>query len=197
MIMTCPQLRAALAAVVVIGFAACARPPSQPRVVGPTIGESTAAGPSDPTVPPPAPGGVTETSARIRGTPTQVANPVITVDTMPSTLEPSGNSDPNASSAPVVVSPGVVTGNAPVGTGTATGTATAGPNGPGTGNTTTPTGAATTTTSRPGSAATPPSAAQAPVATQPTTPTPAPSNGPGTGNTVNRATPAGPVVTPR
>ncbi|MBC7977709.1 MAG: hypothetical protein H7138_22250 [Myxococcales bacterium] len=93
-----------------------------------------------------------ETSARIHGTPTQVANPVITVDTMPSTLEPSGNNtnaNAGAQANPVVVAPGVVTGPAPVGTTTTGSTGTAGPNGPGTGNTTTPTGPATGAIVRP------------------------------------------------
>ena len=210
--MTCPQLRATFAAMIVIGYAACAPPATQPRVVGPAIGESTAPGPADPTVPPPDPGGVTETSARLRGTPSPVANPAITVDTMPSTLEPSGNSDPNSSSAPVVVSPGAATGSAPARTGTAGGSGTAGPNSRGTGTTSTPTGAATTTATLPGSTGTP--AAPSPVTTAPTapgataptqsttpsTPTPGPSNGPGTGNTVNPTAPAAPtapVVTPR
>jgi hypothetical protein len=203
--MTCSQLQATLAAVVVSGLAACARPATQPRVVGPVIGESTAPGPSNPTMPPPDPGGVTETSGRIRGTPSPVANPAITVDTMPSTLEPSGNSDPNAPSAPVVVSPGVITGGAPVGAAAATGPTTAGPNGPGTGNPTTPTGAATTTATSPGSAArpasptsatSPPQPTQPPPPTPPPAPTPAPSNGPGTGNTVNQPAPAAPVPPP-
>jgi hypothetical protein len=176
-----------LAAVLALG--ACARPASQPRVVGPVIGESTAPGPSDPSRPPPDPGGVKEVSRPIHGTPTQVANPVITVDTMPSTLEPSGNN--TSANQPTTVVSGVASGPAPVGTTPTTGTTgTAGPNGPGTGN-----GRATSTGPATGGATTTPGTttpANPPAATAPSAP---PSNGPGTGNTVNTQ-PVAPISTP-
>lgn len=178
-------LRAPLIAVLAVsGAGACSRP-APPPVMGPVIGESTAPGPSDPTLPPPDAAGVTETSVRLRGVPRPVASPA-PADTTTST--------PASPAQPVVVIPGVRSGPAPVGpapsatspTGPVTGTA--GPNGPGTGNgPATPVGPATGT---PGvTPATPPSGSAAPTApgapapaapapTPPTTPAPAPSTPP-------------------
>ncbi|MBS1122776.1 MAG: hypothetical protein H6Q90_5004 [Deltaproteobacteria bacterium] len=70
--MTITQLRTVLGALVAISglVAACARKQaSQPEVVGPRLGESTASGPDNPSVPPPDAAGVGEAhSGPITGT---------------------------------------------------------------------------------------------------------------------------------
>jgi len=156
--MTCTTLRTTLVCVALSSLGACSRPASQPRTLGPVIGESTAPGPVDPTRRAPDPGS-TVTTVHLQGAPRPVANPAPAGDTLPSRPAPAN---------PVVVTPGVVTGPAPVGVGSSgvnpngPGAGAAGPNGPGTGNgPPAPTGPATA----PRAPATPPA-----------------NNGPGTGN---------------
>ncbi len=183
--MTHLQLRAALAAALVAsGFVACARTAVQPKVVGPVIGESTAEGPRDPTAPPPPPQGVTETSGRLYGTPTQVANPVAT----PPASAAAGTADTLPAPATDAVNSGALV--APIGTvapvtPTGTGVNAAGPNGPGTGNgPATPVGAGTARTTMTPSPHGPGPTAPTPTTTTPITPatptpaTPAPGSTP-------------------
>jgi len=102
------QLRAAFAAVLVAGgLAACSRPAQSGSVIGPQLGESTAQGPSDPTMPPPDAGGVTEVSVRLHGAPTAVPNPAPTVQTMPSTTDPMNRPSTHPSVPATVWAPGV------------------------------------------------------------------------------------------
>jgi hypothetical protein len=171
--MTRTQLRAALV-VVLAGVAACSRPASQPTVVGPMLGESTAPGPSNPSALPPDAAGTTELSVKLSTRPSAVA------PAQAQAIEPSQATPPAQPAQPgTVVAPGVVGVPAPVSPGSAAtgaGVGAAGPNGPGTGNgRATPTGPGTT--------------ARTPAV--PTSPAPRPDTGPGTGNTVNP-----PVVPP-
>ena len=165
------------------GLAACGATAQQPHL-GPQLGESTAPGPTFGDAPAPDSGGVQEVSARVHGQMTPVQNPVIAVDTMPSTTTgtsapagagsaANGSEMPNATFyAPGVVVPGAtktaVSASTPAGatSGNPVGTGTAGPNGPGTGN-----GPATATTPQPGTTQVP---MPTPSPITPATPAPSP-----------------------
>lgn len=80
-------LRTAFAAVLVVGpTGACSRPAGQPRVIGPVIGESTAPGPANPSIPPPDATGPTEVTVHLHGTP--LANPPQAAGAPPSATGP-------------------------------------------------------------------------------------------------------------
>ena len=101
------QLRAAFAAVLVAGgLAACSRPAQSGSVIGPQLGESTAPGPADPTMPPPD-AGVAEVSVRLHDVPTAVPNPAPTVQTMPPTTAPMNQPSTHPSVPATVWAPGV------------------------------------------------------------------------------------------
>jgi hypothetical protein len=203
------ELRIALAgALVVGGLGACSRPASQPRVVGPALGESTAPGPSDPLVPPPDAAGVSEVSARISGTGGAIANPApARTGDVPAASSPSSMTPPADPGNPATVFvPGVVAApgqQAPTTTGTAApinpGPGTAGPNGPGTGNGPATPVAPVTGTRAPVAPPAPPNggpgAGNAPVAPAPVTPAPQPGV-PGTGNAPVAPAPVMPAPQP-
>jgi hypothetical protein len=169
--MTCSELRTALAAALVIGaLGACSRPASQPRVVGPVIGESTAPGPANPLAPPPDAAGVTEVSAHLSGAPSPVANPAPAAGAAMPSMQSTPAQTTDTSNPATVFVPGVVTGPLPQAPATGGSGATvpanpgpgaAGPSGPGTGNS--------------------PPPRSVPPATPPRTPPLAPPNGPGSG----------------
>src|SRR5262245_55859500 len=85
--MTLTALGAALAAAVVACSAgACAGHPkdaSEPGILGPELGQSTAPGPADPTLRPPPTPGVTETSVHLQGLPDARASAARTAEATP------------------------------------------------------------------------------------------------------------------
>jgi hypothetical protein len=176
--MTATVFRALVAAATVTAgsFAACSRPASQSSAIRPQLGESTAPGPSDPTVSPPDAPGVTELSVPFQGARHVAPGPAPT----PSATMPGGDG-PAAQNPTGAVGPnGLTSDNGPAPPpGPATGSPGATPpspsgQGPGTGDTPSapaPTTAPTTPTP-PGSATPARPTATPPIPSQGTMPAP-------------------------
>jgi len=167
-----------LAGFAAIGVLACARPTAQPSVIGPMLGDSTAPGPSDPTMRAPDAGQATELSVPLHGRPVQVAQPAAGGATTPSTAQPAtAPAQPAGQPAPpsVVLVPGA-TSAAPAGAPATTSPSAAAPTAPATAtpaSSATAPSSPTTTAPAPATTAPPAPATTAPPAPATTAP-PAP-----------------------